>query len=42
MTRKKLVVQKYGGSSLSSTDQISNIADKIISKTKEGYITYWT
>ena len=38
MTRKKLVVQKYGGSSLSSTDQISNIAEKIISKTKQGYM----
>ena len=38
MTRKKKVVQKYGGSSLSSTDQISNIAEKIISKTKQGYM----
>tara|TARA_Y100001970_G_scaffold68675_4_gene87553 strand:+ start:54191 stop:55417 length:1227 start_codon:yes stop_codon:yes gene_type:complete len=38
MTINKLVVQKYGGSSLSSTDKISNVAEKIISKTKQGYM----
>jgi aspartate kinase len=38
MTRNKLVIQKYGGSSLSSTDKISNVAEKIISKTKQGYM----
>ncbi len=38
MTRNKLVVQKYGGSSLSSTDKIGNVAEKIISKTNQGYM----
>ncbi|MFL2665651.1 MAG: aspartate kinase [Dehalococcoidia bacterium] len=38
MSRNKLVVQKYGGSSLSSTNNISKIADKIISKTNQGYM----
>ncbi|MAR34891.1 MAG: aspartate kinase [Chloroflexi bacterium] len=38
MTRNKLVVQKYGGSSLSSADKIGNVAEKIISKTNQGYM----
>jgi len=38
LSRNKLVVQKYGGSSLSSTNNISKIADKIISKTNQGYM----
>ena len=38
MSRNKLVVQKYGGSSLSSTNNISKIAEKIISKTNQGYM----
>jgi len=38
LSRNKLVVQKYGGSSLSSTNNISKIAEKIISKTNQGYM----
>jgi len=32
----KIIVQKYGGSSVSSIDKIKNIAEKIVQKAKEG------
>ena len=33
----KIIVQKYGGSSVSNIDKIKKIAEKIVQKAKEGY-----
>ena len=33
----KVVVQKYGGTSVGTTEKIKRVADKIIYKKREGY-----
>ena len=33
----EIIVQKYGGSSVSNIDKIKKIAEKVVRKAKEGY-----
>lgn len=37
MLRRKLIVQKYGGSSVADTDKIAKVADRIAKQKKRGY-----
>jgi len=37
MSTRKLIVQKYGGSSVADTDKIKKVADRIVKQKKRGY-----